>query len=185
MNGAVERLVKSCKRTLYAILQGRRVNADVLHTTLVEVEGILNSRPIAPVSAGPNDQEALTPNHILIHRPNLNAPFDAVEDKEINSRKRYRQAQALVNMFWRRWLREYLPSLTQRSKWLEETRNMREGDLVLIVEPNIARGQWQVGRIQNVSCGKDKRVRTAEVKTKQGTYVRPVARLCLLEESGS
>lgn len=140
--------MNSCKRALYAILKGKRVNADVLHTALVEEKGILNSRPI---------------------RPNLNAPFDPVEDKEINSRKKYRQAQVLANMFWRRWLKEHLPSLTQRSKWIEETGNMREVDFVLIVEPNIARGLWQVGRIQRIFPGKDDRVRTAEVKTKHGT----------------
>lgn len=92
-----------------------------------------------------------------------------MEDKEINSRKKYRQAQVLANMFWRRWLKEHLPSLTQRSKWIEETGNMREVDFVLIVEPNIARGLWQVGRIQRIFPGKDDRVRTAEVKTKHGT----------------
>lgn len=178
MNGVVERLVKSCKRALYAILQGRRVNADVLHTALVEVEGILNSRPIAPVSTDPNDLEALSPNHLLIYRPNLNVPFDTVADREINSRKKYRQVQVLANMFWNRWLRECLPSLTQRNKWTTEERNMRSGDLVLITKPNIARGLWQVGRVLKVFPGEDGRVRTVEVKTKSGVYVRPEARLC-------
>ena len=157
-------------------------SSDVLHTALVEVEGILNSRPIAASSSHPDDFEALTPNHILLHRPNVNAPFDVVEDREINSRKKYRQAQVLANMFWNRWLKEYLPSLTQRNKWTTEARNMSQGDLVLIMDPNVARGLWQVGRILKVFPGEDGRVRTAEVKTKSGIYVRPVARLCLLEE---
>jgi hypothetical protein len=183
MNGAVERLVKSCKRALHAILLNRRVDSDVLHTALVEVEGILNSRPITPVSSDPLDLEALTPNHILIHRPNLNSPFDVVSDREINSRKKYRQAQVLANMFWNRWLKEYLPLLTKRNKWTDEVRNLEKDDLVLAVEPNVSRGMWLTGRVVRSFPGKDGRVQSAEVKTPSGNYVRPVARLCLLEEN--
>ncbi|CAB4037966.1 uncharacterized protein LOC110239131 [Paramuricea clavata] len=131
MNGAVERLVKSCKRALHAILLNRRVDSDVLHTALVEVEGILNSRPITPVCSDPLDLEALTPNHILIHRPNLNSPFDVV---------------ILINLMYR-----------------------------------VACGL--TGRVLRSFPGKDGRVRSAEVKTPSGNYVRPVARLCLLEEN--
>ena len=67
MNGAVERLVKSCKRALHAILLNRRMDSDVLHTVLVEVEGIINPRPITSASSDPLDLEALIPNHILIY----------------------------------------------------------------------------------------------------------------------
>ena len=183
MNGAVERLVRSCKRALYAILNGRRVDPDVLHTSLVEVEGILNSRPITPASSDPLDLEALTPNHILIHRPNFNSPYDVVSDREINSRKKYRQAQVLANSFWNRWLKEYLPTLIQRTKWTDEARNAAVGDLVLVVEPKVSRGMWLFGRIIRVFPGKDGRVRSAEVRTRTGTYTRPVTRLCVLEES--
>ena len=144
MNGAVERLVRCCKRALYAILNGQRVDSDVLHTSLVEVEGILNSRPITPASCNALDLEALTPNHILIYRPNLNSPYEVVLDREINSKKKYRQAQVLANSFWNRWLKEYLPTLIQgtRRKQTDETRNAAVGDLVLVVEPKASHGMW-------------------------------------------
>ena len=106
-----------------------------------------------------------------------------VTDREVNSRKKYRQAQALANMFWRRWLKEYIPLLTTRNKWTEEVRNLQVGDLVLVVEPNVSRGMWPTGRVLRTIPGHDGRVRSAELKTKSGTYVRPVARLCLIEES--
>ena len=111
MNGAVEIFVKSYKGALHAILLNRHVDSDVLHTALVEVEGIINSRLITEASLDPLDFEALTPNHILIYRPNLNSPFEVVAEQEANSRKKYQQAQALATMFWNRWLKEYLPLL--------------------------------------------------------------------------
>ena len=124
-------------------------------TSLIEVEGILNSRPITPASCDSLDLKVFTPNHILIHRPNLNTPHDVVLDWEINSRKKYRQAQVLANSFWNCWLKEYLPTLIQRTKWTDEVRNAAVGDLVLVVEPKMLCGMWQVGRVIQVFPGKD------------------------------
>jgi hypothetical protein len=62
-------------------------------------------------------------------------------------------------------------------------RNLDKDDLVLIVEPNVSNGMWLTGRVLRSFPGKDGRVRSAEVKTPSGNYVRPVARLCLLEEN--
>ena len=104
-------------------------------------------------------------------------------EEEVNSRKKYRRAQPLANKFWNRWLKEYLPLLTKRNKWTEEVRNLEKEDLVMIVELNVSRGMWQIGRVIEVYPGKDGSVRSAQVKTKSGNYVRPVARLCLLEEN--
>ena len=73
--------------------------------------------------------------------------------------------------------------LTKRNKWTEEVRNLEKDDLVMIVEPNVSRGMWQIGRVLQTFPGKDGRVRSAKIKTKSGSYVRPVARLCVLEEN--
>jgi hypothetical protein len=112
----------------------------------------------------------------------VNSPFDVVSDRKINSRKKYRQAQVLANMFWDRLLKEHLPLLTKRNKWTDEVRNLDKDDLVLVVKPNVSLGMWLTGRVLRSFPGKDGRVRSAEVKTPSGNYVRPVVRLCLLEE---
>ena len=59
-----------------------------------------------------------------------------VSDREINSAKMWRQSQALANFFCRRFTKEYLPSLTARKKWKEKKQNLKEGDVVLVAEPN-------------------------------------------------
>ena len=85
--------------------------------------------------------------------------------------------------FWKRWLREYLPALTERQKWTNDARNVCEGDLILVVDENSPRGCWPLGRVLRVLPGDDGRVRAAEVRTKSGTYIRPVVKLCLLESA--
>lgn len=89
----------------------------------------------------------------------------------------------LSDHIWHRWLHEYLPSLNVRQKWNKENRNHVIGDIVLVIDSNRPRGQWSLGRVQEVMPSKDGKVRTVKVKTSQGIYVRPVAKICLLEES--
>ena len=129
------------------------------------------------------DIEALTPNHFLLMRANPSYEDADVSDREINSTKLWRQSQALANFFWRRFTKEYLPSLTERKKWKEKKQNLKEGDVVLVAEPNQPRGVWPLGRIVSTYPGRDGMVRAVTVRTKTGEYKRPIARLCLLEEA--
>ena len=155
----------------------------MLRTALVEAEGILNSRPITHVSNDAGDIEASTPNHFLLLRVNPSYEDAEVSDREINSTKVWRQFQALANFFWRRFTKEYLPSLTERKKWKEKKQNLKEGDVVLVAEPNQPRGVWPLGRIVSTHPGQDGLVRAVTVRTQHGEYKRPIAKLCLLEEA--
>ncbi|CAG7667433.1 unnamed protein product, partial [Allacma fusca] len=66
MGGAWERLVQSIKVALRSTLKELHPKEETLRTLLFEAENI-NSRLITHVSVDPNDMEALTPNHFLIH----------------------------------------------------------------------------------------------------------------------
>ena len=85
-------------------------------------------------------------------------------------------------MFWKRWTKEYLPSLQKRMKWSEFRRNVDVGDLVLVVEDSTLRCSWPLGRVLEIYPNKDDGlVRVAQVKTKSGTFLRPITKLCVLE----
>ena len=99
------------------------------------------------------------------------------------SRKRWRKVQYLTNLYWQRWLREYLPSLQRRSKWITSKSNVKVGNLVLIVDENTVRNKWQMARVLEVYTGRDGKVRSATVKTATGNLHRPIVKLCLLEDS--
>ena len=104
-------------------------------------------------------------------------------DKEevLNPRKRWHRVQQLLGQFWKRWRREFLPSLNVRKKWFHPRHNLKEGDVVLIAESNAARGEWPLGRVMEVYPGEDGLVRVVRVKSKNREYLRPVHRLCPLE----
>ena len=74
-------------------------------------------------------------------------------------------------------------TLTERRKWRKDARNVCEGDLVLVVDENSPRGCWPLGRVLIALPGDDWRIRAAEVRTKTGTYIRPVVKLCLLQNA--
>ena len=185
-SGVWERLIRSTRVALRAILGNSLVDEEVMATVLTEVESILNSRPLCSASDDPNDFAPLTPNHLLLQRAVHTLPPGSFVKEDIFSRRKWKQTQILADHFWKRWLKEYIPSLQERQKWYRPHRNAEVGDLVLLVDECLPRGQWRMGRIVKLFPSRDGLIRTVEVKTGALTsFVRPVQKLCLLEESGN
>ncbi|XP_066932794.1 uncharacterized protein [Clytia hemisphaerica] len=176
MGGVWERLIQSVKITLSVILNDSAILNDfTLQTVMTEVEAVLNSRPLTYVSNDPNDLEPLTPNHFLLGRPS-SKPITSV-DYEIRSapRKKWKQVQSITNQFWDRWSKEYLATLTTRSKWRKTSSPaLKEGDLVMMLEKNLVRSQWTLGRIKEVFKSSDGEVRKQYTK-KDGQSSTPTA----------
>ena len=180
MSGVWERMVRSAKTVLKSILGAQTVTDVVLRTLVTEVERILNGRALTANSDDPNDLEPLTPAHLLMQRKIICLPPGVFEKTDIY-RKKWRQVQFLANLFWERWLKEYIPTLQQRGKWRRVLPNIKPDALVLLVNDNTPRGHWNLGRVLETYPGADGLVRTVKVKTKDAVYVRPIQKLCLLE----
>ena len=146
------------------------------------VEGIVNGRPITRLSEDPRDALPLTPNHLLLLRSGQSLPLGRFTINDTYKR-RWRQVQYLADVFWTRWLKEYLPQLQHRQKWLHPQRNLQVGDLVLVRYENTPRGKWPLGLILATYPGEDGRDRSVQVKTQAGVYNRPTNKICLLEAS--
>ena len=109
---AWERMIRSVRRILRALLGTQIVNDETLLTIMTEVEKILNDRPLTKLSEDPMDLEPLTPSHLLLsHRNHCLAPGDLSTASADKYTRCWRQAQYLSNIFWRRWVDEYLLSL--------------------------------------------------------------------------
>ena len=48
----------------------------------------------------------------------------------------------MAELFWKGWLREYLPLLQERQKWLTPRQNFEVGDVALIVDDKAPRNSW-------------------------------------------
>ena len=105
---------------------------------------------------------------------------ESLEESSKRTVERYLYLERLLNQYWKRWQREYLPLLSVRSKWQEENPPIREGDIVLVSDDNVSRTKWPMARVEKVHPGKDGLVPTA-VKAQKGVFNRPVQRLHRLE----
>ena len=179
--GVWERLIRSIRRILHSMVGERLVDEETLRTFLTEVEKILNDRPITPVSDDPKDLEALTPNHILLLRRNPSSSPDLFDELD-RFKARWKHVHLLANEFWQRWTREYLPTLQERQKWLQPKPNFKVGDLVLLADKNLSRGQWPKGLVEQTFPDSEGMVRQVVVRTANGAYRREIRKLCLLEE---
>nr|CAB3263160.1 uncharacterized protein LOC104265735 [Phallusia mammillata] len=183
MGGVWERMIRSVRRVLSALLTAQSVTRDTLETVLVEAESILNSRPIVPVVMDPQSDEPLTPNHLILLRPSPNMPPGVFVKKDCYVRHHWRQVQYLADQFWRRWVREYLPTVIERQKWFSKQRNVEAGDLVLVVDESIPRARWRIGRVISTFPDAHGVVRSALVGTGATSVRRPITKLCLVMDS--
>lgn len=65
MGGAWERMIRSVRQILRAILKEQVVSDKVLQTAMAEVMQIWNSRLLTRNSYSRMDEDPLTPNHLL------------------------------------------------------------------------------------------------------------------------
>ncbi|XP_078355671.1 uncharacterized protein LOC144640376 [Oculina patagonica] len=180
--GVFEAMIKSAKKAIKAILGDADVTDEELHSAICGAERLLNSRPLTYVSSDPHDLSPLTPSHFLVGQLGGSFAPEALDHEQAyNPKKRWHRVQQLLGQFWKRWRKEFLPSLNVRKKWFHPKHNLKEGDVVLIVEPNARRGEWPLGRVIEAYPGADGLVRVVKVKAKDKEYLRPVHRLCPLE----
>jgi len=180
MGGVWERLIRSVKTTMKNILKDHSPTEEVLKTVLTEAESIVNSRPLTFVSLDHEDAEALTPNHFLIgcSSPAIISQRPACE---MATRKQWMASQMLVDHFWKRWIKEYLPTLTRRTKWFSGRKPISVGSIVIIVDPQLPRNCWPKGKVTETFPGADGEIRVVEVKTSFGSFRRPVTKICQLD----
>lgn len=178
--GCFEREIRTLKQSLLATLGAQTVTEEVLRTVLIEIEGIMNSKPLGYVSSDIPDPDPVTPNTLLMGRPDTSLPQIVYRESEMLSRRRWRHSQVLADQFWKKFIRNYLPDLQCRQKWQTETPDLQVGSVVMIVDPQLPRALWLVGQIDKTLPGPDGRIRAGEVCVGGKIYVRPVARIIQL-----
>ena len=167
--GIWERLLRSCKKAMFAIVGNRQLTFPVLATTMCLVEQTLNVRPLTPVSEDSEDLEELTPNYFLLARPVVAEPLMPDAVRYVDCRKMYKVAQADNQMIWTRWEKDYLPKRIVRPKWATNDESvLKVGDLVWLIDESVRRHENKMARVTEVFPGADGVIRSASIKTADG-----------------
>ncbi|XP_045455426.1 uncharacterized protein LOC123665124 [Melitaea cinxia] len=178
--GLWESAVKSVKHHLRRVLSLTFLDYEEMNTLLIQVEAILNSRPLTPLSDDPSDLCPLTPAHLLIGRSLLFAPQSVITVTKISSLARFNRIQVLKQHFWNRFSNEYVTLLQQKTKWMQSQETLKEGALVVIKDKSSQPIMWLLGRILRVLPGEDGVARVADIRTRKGVIRRAFNMICPL-----
>ncbi|XP_059620611.1 uncharacterized protein LOC132264419, partial [Phlebotomus argentipes] len=178
--GLWESAVKSLKHHLLRTIGDKRLTFEGFYTVLTQVESILNSRPLTPLTDDPSELMCLTPGHFLMGKPVNQIPDPSLQEIPLNHLDRWQQHQQMAQEFSRRWRLEYLTELQRRTKWFSPQPNLKIGDLVILHEDNSPTHHWPLGVIDKIHPGKDSKVRVVTVRTSKGCYKRSIAKVCRL-----
>ena len=111
--GIWERLVQSVKRCLKKVVGSATLKYTEIQTVLLEVEAILNSRPLCTLFDD-DFEDPLSPNHLSFGR-RLNLTNLDSHDTDVNYNIRSRRAvhiENVVQKFWERLRREYVCNIS-------------------------------------------------------------------------
>ena len=168
--GMYERMVGSVKRCLRRAIGRSNLNYDEIHTIIVEIEGIVNSRPISYVY---DDSEgvsyALTPSHLIYGRRITTIPsdthFEIISTHQSLTKRAKHHRQMLAN-FTEIWRKDYLLNLRERAS-KQDTNcapNIKVGDVVVLKNDKTKRIFWKLGRIESLLPGKDGQIRVGTLR---------------------
>ncbi|XP_062538640.1 uncharacterized protein LOC134206911 [Armigeres subalbatus] len=180
LGGLWEAGVKSAKYLIKRTAGDAKLTEEEWNTLLTQIEGILNSRPLVPQTADPDDYNVITPGHLLIGRPLTAIPEPSYDHLKPGTLSRWQHIQKMRADFWRRWSTDYLSELQQRRKWSKQHTEVKVGDLVVLKEDNVPPMQWKLGRVVDTHPGPDAVTRVVTVKTPVGVYKRSTAKIALL-----
>lgn len=198
MGGYYERLVRSVKQALRNSLGPICLTFIQLQTILCEIEAVLNSRPLIYPDSDVNSSPILTPAHLLGMNPTSGLPTldpDSYADPDygakLSSKDKllsfWKKGEKHLATFWNLWRSHYLLSLRERPRvTLRQPHTQAHstpviGAIVHIREDR-PRGSWPLAQIVELIKSSDGEIRSAKVRTAQGTILtRSITHLFPLE----
>ena len=154
--GLWESAVKSMKAHLRRVTAQVKLTYEELDTIVCQIEACLNSRPLIPFNHSNDDvPEVLMPAHFLIGRSMTALPDRSSAEQPATLLRLWQLCQNVVHHFWKKWLTEYLTSLSKYSKWPNRVRNIAVGDVVVLCDETLFPTSWPLARIVQVHPGND------------------------------
>ncbi|XP_047482843.1 uncharacterized protein LOC125034852 [Penaeus chinensis] len=153
-NGVSEALIKSVKRSICVSIGDSILNFGELQTALFSIANLMNERPIGLKPGFSLELGSyLCPNDLLLGRSSCHCPIGLYEI-DGDHKRRLRFIQNIINSFWKKWQRDYFPSMLIRQMWHTAKRIVKVGDVVLVQDSNIVRGTWKLAQEPAQICGR-------------------------------
>ena len=163
--GKAERRISIIKRLIRLSIGESRVTPLELQTILFEIANICNERPLGlskPREDGSYD--IITPNNLLLGRSSNVLPDDSELVEHLGVVSRYRMVHHVTSEFWKKWSTSVSPNLIIRQKWHVKSRNLREGDLVMVCEHSIVKSKYKMAVVDSVHPSDDGLVRSVTIR---------------------
>ncbi|XP_063975158.1 uncharacterized protein LOC135161485 [Diachasmimorpha longicaudata] len=178
--GKWEAAVKSVKFHLTRAIGNDLLTFEELTTLLTQIEAVLNSRPLEPLTDDPEDLSASTPGHFLIGQAPTTLPEPALDDSNLARLTRWQLIQSKLQGFWKHWSTGYLQRLQATHKWHHANHEIQVGSLVLLTDERFPPSKWPLARVIALHPGQDGLTRIVTIRTSQATLTRPIAKLVTL-----
>ena len=195
--GHFERLIGVVKALLKRVCGRKVLQKDELWTLSKEVQAICNERPYGIHPTSHKDRTVLTPNLVVFGRSLNPLPYG---EREITDRddddplyipdeteldKHWRHQATRMAAFREQFQEEYFAELRRRhiqdhvtDPTAEANIKISEGDLVLIQSDIKKRSLWELAEVTGVIKSQgDGKVRSAELRTKEGNTTRPFQKI--------
>lgn len=185
-------MVRSVKRPLKRVVGRSTLSHDELNTLLIEIEAVINARPLTYVyDDEESNYEPLTPSHLIYGRRITTSPNSSHHEVVSTNRsltRRARHHKLLLEQFIKQWRTEYLTGLREQTSATASVRgsgsSISEGDIVIVKGDSTPRAFWRLARVEELLPGKDGKTRSAIIKLGGGnlsTTRRPIELLIPIE----
>ncbi|XP_011688836.1 PREDICTED: uncharacterized protein LOC105450600 [Wasmannia auropunctata] len=176
--GKWEAGVKSVKYHLHRVVGDTLLTYEEMTTLLSQVESVLNSRLLCPLTEDPDDLNVLTPGHFLLGSAPVIVPEPSLEMVKSSRLSRWQLVRQKLDSFWSHWSKECLQRYLSVYKWNRVSKSLEKGTLVLVVDERYPPSKWPLGRIIQTHAGKDGRTRVVTVQTQTSVLIRPIVKVC-------
>jgi hypothetical protein len=171
------------KQQLWRTFEGKKLTHEETLTVLAEAVHKINSRPLTQ-NPRPEGEPLCVQDLMLGRTKPGQAEVKFESGKKLT--KRFENVQRTHQEFWKRWIEEVFPERLKQSKWKQEKRDLKVGDIVLRKDETAAGQTYKYAKVVKVHASTDGKVRAADIEYKlPGESVfrmttRPIHKLVLI-----
>jgi hypothetical protein len=162
-NGQAVRMIGLIKKQLWKTFEGKKLTHEETLTVLAEAVQKINSRPLT-WNPRPEGERLCVQDLMLGRAKPGQAEVKFESGKKLT--KRFENVQRTQQEFWKRWIEEIFPERLRQSKWKQEKRDLKLGDVVLRKDETAAGQTYKYAKVTKVHTSADGKGRAADIEYK-------------------